>query len=1435
MASTFTIVGLLDDAQVSAGFDKMAAKSQTTADIISKNGSKAGLGFATGIDTGAKRAGQALEGVSAKASEMGIVGASSVGRFGSALQTIEAKGKSAAGVLSEIGKVSLVGGLVAFSAAAYEGVKGAADLQKQMEQIHTQAGATQGEVNNMTKAILNMAPSVATGPQALAEALYHIESVGMRGATALNVLKMAAEGAKVGNSNLTDTTNALDATVISGMKGVNNYNDAMGALNSTVGAGDMTMQDLSEAMSTGIDAVAGKAGVSITALGGALATFGDNNIRGTKAAIYLRQTIMGIESPSAAAIRALKSIGLTSTQLGEDLRKPNGIVDAIGQIKGALDKSGMDATEQASIIDKAFGGVKSGTGITVLLGEYDRLKNKTAEVEGGTKKFGSDWAATTHTMRYDIDAIGAGVQAFADRIGFVLIPKIEELGSWISKNKGLVEGLAEAIGGVLGVAIAFFVGQKIAAFVRGIGEMVTGIGKFVLSITGAAVDTTTQAAVIDKSITGIGTTSVASSEVFATGVKSVQASMDAIQASEASLIAATREMELNWAAATTSMSESTELLAAMSKGTIAQMDANLASIGITMTEVEGTYVAAVDGMTATTVEDSNAIKLAIGSTGVGLIIIALGTAITELMMHWNTVWPAMLKTAQNFAQGVIQALNGIVSTAEHIVNALIDVVNAFGAGIQKINVGNNTFNTQSQSAKTLGGATTKAAADAYAVKNLGVAPGNGAFAVNSPQIQSYIAKVVAQNLATGGNLGGRGSGNNAYVGVTPKTPLNAQTLYDIGLEKGLKGLALSAQQAQVRLDEVQANPKSTQAQLAAAELASNSAYNKANPSTPLSSLTPAQQAVLNGNATPSASTPLSAAQTAFLVSAEQFVNGINAANKGGTSLSQQAGTVAGLRRVTSATNRSRATSEEATLNSYGNTQATSQAGKMQADMATAMAKLTTIADTDFKTGQSKIATLQSAIASATMKTLRVDVTGVHKTQMEELVKELRDVHMAAETKMANQVVAAFTQAQSALAEQEATRQTQANADTNNVQAAENAKATNLAVATAKITTQAALDATTQASDQSKAQTQAVTDATTIQTDNATAAYTQFEDAATALHNAATALTQQTQDITQGSTDTSAAIVQAITDSSQTQVDTINERGKWGLALVAQQQQVVLDQVTAANNAKINAQVAHNDALKLAEDQAIAAQQANVDAVAQQTAASVAAAQQALDLSAQTDDAAVAVAQARADSVSIADNIKQAAAQATEDADNMVDAVKVASAQAHVDAVAQGTQLQINQANAALALAQSTQTLNQSSDNNALTIATSNTAADAASTASLLSAAQTAQALDAANHTATLAAETSAAQQMNANAQAALVALQDQAALAEAEGSQTLSALQGQALIQEEQLKSQIALTQAMEATQFAGSGIVVNINGINPTDSAAVSDALGWVLRTQVA
>ncbi len=373
-------------------------------------------------------------------------------------------GKSSAfSKLAGLGKVALIGIAAAGAAVGAVSIRMGADFQASMELLRTQAGASQAEVDSMSKSVLALAGPTATAPLALSQALFHIESTGARGAKALQELKIAAEGARVGQANLTDVTNALNATVVSGISGIKTTSAAMGILNATVGAGDMHMEDLAEALGTGILPTLKGFGVSMQSVGGALATFGDNNIRGADAATALRMAVMALAKPAAgpAAVDALNSIGLSTTALGKTMSE-HGLNAAVQELSDKLKAAGDTGGKVGQIMTIAFG-KKAGIGLTTLVSQVTRFQQKTAEVATGASTFGADWTATTKTLSFQVDQLKATGDELATRLGLALIPKLEQLAQvtdqvvqWFEKHTAVAKLLAVAIGSVLVVAIGVY-------------------------------------------------------------------------------------------------------------------------------------------------------------------------------------------------------------------------------------------------------------------------------------------------------------------------------------------------------------------------------------------------------------------------------------------------------------------------------------------------------------------------------------------------------------------------------------------------------------------------------------------------------------------------------------------------------------------------------------------------------------------------------------------------------------------------------------------------------------------------------------------------------------------------------------------------------------------------------------------------------------------
>ena len=359
------------------------------------------------------------------------------------------KGFQSSGITKAAGKITE--GIVGIGVVS---VVAAAKFQSAMERLHTQAGVAQSKIKDLGDGILTLAGQVGFSPDSLATSLYHVESsfasLGITSKKALQVVKIAAEGAAVGGANLEDVTNALTAVMASGIKVTGGMAGAMGELNRIVGAGDMKMQDLADAFGTGLLASIKGFGVSITDAGAALAVFGDNNIRGAKAGTQLRMAIQALAAPTGSGKKILEGWGLTANRFAADLQK-GGLRGALEDLQKLFVKFNVGAKQQGQYLTELFG-KRAGVGIQILLGQMGRFESKFKDLTKGSANFGDAWKKTQATASQQFQDLTRGLEAVGVSIGEKLLPPVMAVFNFIRSHVSLVLTLAGIFGG-LAVAI----------------------------------------------------------------------------------------------------------------------------------------------------------------------------------------------------------------------------------------------------------------------------------------------------------------------------------------------------------------------------------------------------------------------------------------------------------------------------------------------------------------------------------------------------------------------------------------------------------------------------------------------------------------------------------------------------------------------------------------------------------------------------------------------------------------------------------------------------------------------------------------------------------------------------------------------------------------------------------------------------------------------
>lgn len=362
--------------------------------------------------------------------------------------------------MAAAGKVAMLGLGLGAAAAGAESIKLAADFDQTMELIHTQAGAAQSEVEQLKDGVLALAPATGIGPEKLAEGLYHIESTGFRGKEALDILNASARLAAMGMADLDTVTFAMSGTMSVGMKDIRDAADATNYLNTIVGMGDMKMEKLASAIGTGILPSFKSAGLGMKDFGASIATITDNSVGADEAATRLRMTISMMAAPSGPAIKALKEIGLGQYDLAMDLRKPDGLLVAVEDLKHHLEASGKTAVEQNAIISQAFGGGRTSSAILTLLEESERLKSKYEQLgtaESRAAKADEAWQQQQKQFKQQSKEVIAQLEAWGVKLGNFLIPQIQNAFQWMNKHTEAMKVFGIIIGSIVVVAIGVYI------------------------------------------------------------------------------------------------------------------------------------------------------------------------------------------------------------------------------------------------------------------------------------------------------------------------------------------------------------------------------------------------------------------------------------------------------------------------------------------------------------------------------------------------------------------------------------------------------------------------------------------------------------------------------------------------------------------------------------------------------------------------------------------------------------------------------------------------------------------------------------------------------------------------------------------------------------------------------------------------------------------
>lgn len=410
-------------------------------------------------------------------------------QFSSTLKVVQANLKATAGQLnsmgdsfSKAGRAMAMGITAPLVAASGASLLFSGTFEESMSRLVSLAGVSKSELTKVKDTILELAPTVGIGPQALADAMTVVSSTVSDTRVALDILKIAAKGSAAGMGETKDVAKALTAVVNS--YGAANITAARAGdiLTQTVKDGGAEAKELAPTLANVVP-MAAQLGISFEQVGANIATFTKLGVPATEAVTSLSAVMTAMLKPTREGEIALSQLGMSYDDLRKQVKdkglatvltdlsvkfgdNKEAMADVFGRVE-ALRNVMATAGQQADTYAEVLGHITDASG--VLNGAFDAMKGTQIQT----------W-----------NELSASVSVMAIKMGDQLAPALAQMMTaakpvldWLIKA---VEWFAKLPAPVQSTAIALAaVAAAIGPILMVIGSLATGLSS-VLGLVGGA-------------------------------------------------------------------------------------------------------------------------------------------------------------------------------------------------------------------------------------------------------------------------------------------------------------------------------------------------------------------------------------------------------------------------------------------------------------------------------------------------------------------------------------------------------------------------------------------------------------------------------------------------------------------------------------------------------------------------------------------------------------------------------------------------------------------------------------------------------------------------------------------------------------------------------------------------------------------------------------
>lgn len=329
--------------------------------------------------------------------------------------------------------------------AGYASVKTATQFQQAMSLLQRQANDSAKDVKYLASQINGpLATALGTTPTDLAAGLYPIVSSNVHGKRAISALSAAAMGSKVGIDSLENTSNALMAIYNTHLKGSGNFTQIMAVIDQLVGQAKAKLPDLIESMHSEVIPLAKDVGLRFQDIGSAIAAMTRMGVPMDKASTLMKLSLTKMFAPSGAGLKALQRMGLGQFQLAQDLRKRDGLLTALMDLRTHLDRLPQD--ERNLLLAQAFGQSRGIANIASLLNVIPAMRQIQRVADSATPRtLYQHFGQAKHTAAFKFAQLHSQLQQSMITLGNAILPVLIP---FLKDLTGIVGGVVKAFKGL---------------------------------------------------------------------------------------------------------------------------------------------------------------------------------------------------------------------------------------------------------------------------------------------------------------------------------------------------------------------------------------------------------------------------------------------------------------------------------------------------------------------------------------------------------------------------------------------------------------------------------------------------------------------------------------------------------------------------------------------------------------------------------------------------------------------------------------------------------------------------------------------------------------------------------------------------------------------------------------------------------------------------